>query len=250
MSQIRFVPDPARMLGVLTDSPAFSSDDFLLNVPEVIGDASHFVDTTHIAPGWIDLGSGRWRTQAHVPGELDFELTVTPEYDWVDLDVSLTNRSSRGWTHSFAGHCINCGHAPSVADFECARHWARTGEDFRRLIQLPRKYSGRPAVQLYSVEGAPPGMQIPFVESFDATPDVVLDGWLAIQSRDGDRLAAVVSKPSLFLFQNMELGCIHSSPSFGPLQPGQTGFALTRIYLVRQTLDDWFRRMQLELGFA
>jgi hypothetical protein len=175
-------------------------------------------------------------------------LTLTPAYDTVDIDVSVTNLSTRIWTHSLAFHCFNCRGSTSISDFECVRHWARTGGQFRRLIELPRMFSGRPTVQLYSAEGAPPAMQIPFVANFDATPDVVLDDWLAIQSRDGNCLAAAVSRPTLFLFQNMEYSCIHSAPSFGTLQPGQSGEASTRIYIVRASLQDWHRRMELEMG--
>lgn len=75
-----------------------------------------------------------------------------------------------------------------------------------------------------------------------------LEGWLAIQSRGGKRLAAVVSKPALFLFQNMEYSCIHSSPGFGPLPPGKTGEALTRVYFVEASLEGWYERMKREMA--
>lgn len=246
--RILFTPDPTRMSGCLTEVPELPGESFYVNIPEAIGDASQAVWTTDLAADWTDLGAGRWRTQARVAGELDFALTLTPAYDTVDIDVSLTNRSSRIWTDSMAFHCFNCGGAPSIGDFECARHWARTSGQFRRLIEMPRVYSQRPTVQLYSVESAPPATQIPFVAFFEATPAVVLEHWLAIQSRDGNCLAAAVSRPTLFLFQNMEFSCVHSAPSFGTLQPGQAGEARTRIYIVRSSLPDWHRRMKEEMG--
>jgi hypothetical protein len=236
------------MTGVLTNVSAFPGESFNLNIPEAIGDASQVVYTMNLDTVWTELGAGVWRTQAHLAGEIDFVLTVTPGSDAVDIDVSVTNRSARIWSHSLAFHCLVCGAAPSIADFECKRHWARSAQQFRRLIEIPRKFSMRPTVQLYSVEGAPPGMQIPFVAQYDATPAEVLEGWLAIQSRDETSIAATVSKPALFLFQNMEYSCIHSGPSFGTLQPGQTGEALTRLYLARASLNDWYQRMKLEMS--
>jgi hypothetical protein len=246
--RILFTPDPTRMSGWLTEVPELPGEGFYVNIPEAIGDSSQVVWTTDLAAAWTDLGAGRWRTQLHVAGELDFVLTLTPAYDTVDIDVSLTNLSPRTWTDSMAFHCFNCGGSPSIGDYECARHWVRTSGHYRRLIEMPRVYSHRPTVQLYNVEYAPPAMQIPFVASFDATPAVVLERWLAIRSRDGHCLAAAVSRPALFLFQNMEFSCIHAAPGFGTLQPGEAGEARTRLYLVRSSLQDWHTRMKEEMG--
>ena len=247
-TRIRFVPEPARMVGSVVDVPAFPGEFFTLNAPEVIGDASQVVFAMDLPPSWTDLGGGQWRANGHVAGELEFALTVTPGSDSLDVDIQLTNRSTRVWNQSLAFPCFNCSDSPSIADFECARHWVRANQQFQRLTQVRRRYSTRPTIQAYSVEGATPATQIPFVSGFQATPDALLEGWLAIQARTGDRLAAVVSRPGLFLFQNMEYSCIHCGPSFGTLSPGQSGQALTRIYLVESTLDDWYRRMKLELG--
>lgn len=244
---IEFVPDPLRMTGALVNSPTFPGEVFYLNLPEAIGDAAHAVVTTDFTPNWTDLGSGRWSTPGQVQGELEFVLTLTPGPETVDIHISLTNRSVRYWDHSLAFTCFSCRDAPSIADFEGTRHWSRSGQQYRRLVELPRKFNPRPTIQAYSVEGAPPANHHSFIEGFQANPAVVLEDWLAIPTRAGNRLAAIVSKPALFLFQNFEFSCMHSGPSFGALAPGETGEALTRIYLVRSTLDDWYRRMRLEL---
>ena len=102
----------------------------------------------------------------------------------------------------------------SIRDNECLRTWVRTGGEFKRLVELPRVFGPRPAVQLYSVEGAPLGKDIPFVPNFAATPDLVIEPWMAMVSRDGKRLVATVSKPGLFLFQNREFSCIHCGTGF------------------------------------
>jgi hypothetical protein len=247
-TRIRFTPDPTGVYGFLTGVPAFPGEAFRLTLPEAIGDASRAIWTGDLAQTWTEHGIGRWKTQAHSDGELEFVLTLTPGYDTVDIDVSVTNKSARLWTHSMAFCCLNCAASPSLADFECARHWVRAGARFRRLVEMPRKYSGRPTIQVYSIQGAPPAMEIPFAAQFDATPDVVPEGWLAIQSRDGNRLAAVVSNPALFLFQNMEYSCVHCAPSFGALGPGQVGSASTRMYFVQASIHDWYRRMKMEMG--
>ena len=147
-----------------------------------------------------------------------------------------------------AFNCLQCGEAPSIRDHDCARHWVRAGGELKRLIELPRRFGPRPTVQLSSVEHQPPGAEIPFVAHCKATPDIALEGWMAIASRDGKRLVAAASKPALFLFQNMEYSCIHSAAGFGPMEPGQTAEALTRLYFVEATLGEWHERMRGELG--
>ncbi|MFN0007999.1 MAG: hypothetical protein ACKVXR_08845 [Planctomycetota bacterium] len=247
-SRILFTPDPTRMIGIVSQVPEFQGDYFFLNAPESIGDANQVVHVMNMVPSWSDLGNGVWRTDGHAPGELDFVLTVTPGYDTLDVHLSLTNNSNRIWTNTLAFTCFNCGSANSLADHECARHWGRNAEQFKRLTQMRRRFGPRPTIQAYSVEGATPATLLPFVNNFQATPDLVLEPWLAIQTRGGNRLAGVVSNPGSFLFQNSEFSCIHSGPSFGVLNPGQTEQALTRVYLVRATLQDWYRRMKVEMG--
>lgn len=246
MARIRFTPYPKQMGGMLTDIPAFPEERFGLGIPEAIGDAARTCWFVRISPEWQELTEGVWQSLGRAEGELTYTLTVTPSEEVVDIHVRLTNESPRPWAQSLAFNCFSCGSAASIRDHECVRHWARTGGEFKRLIEIPRQFGPRPTIQLYSVEGAPRGRDIPFVANFQATPDVVLEGWLAIQSRDGQRLAAVASQPALFLFQNMEYSCIHSSPSLGALAPGETGEALTRIYFVESTLEAWYDRLKAE----
>ncbi len=249
MAAITFSPTQGQMGGRLTNVPAFPGESFGLGIPESIGDAARPAWFGKITPEWQGLDDGSARCVARLKGELSYTIHVVPHDDCVDINLTVTNESDRAWAQSLAFNCFQCGSAPSIRDLECVRHWVRTGGEFRRLIQVPRKFSPRPTIQLYSVEGAPPGMDIPFVANFHATPpDVVLEGWMAIRSRDGSRLVAAASKPALFLFHNMEYSCIHSSPGFGPLGPGETGQALTKVYFVEATLEEWHAWMLKDLA--
>jgi len=248
MGQIRIEPIPNSMVCRLTDIPAFPGARFGLGYPEAIGDAAQACWFNLIRPDWERANGGEsWQSIGSVAGELSYSLLVTPADDVVVVRLTLTNESDRTWRQSLAFNCFQCGSAP-IRDHECLRHWVRAGGEFKRLVELPRVFSPRPAVQLYSVEGAPRGMDIPFVAGFRATPDVVLEGWMAIQSRDGKRLVATVSKPALFLFQNMEYSCIHSAAGFGRLEPGQTAEAVNRVYCVEAPLEAWHKRMKADLA--
>jgi len=246
---IKLTPARGMMSVTATDVPAFPGVGFGLGIPESIGDVARPVWFGKVAPEWRELEAGAWETSATAEGELSYRAVLTPTDDTVEIRMSLTNLSDRVWDNSLAFNCFGAGGAPDLADHECVRHWVGWNGEPRRLIEVPRQYSPRPAVALWSVEGAPPGEKIPFVGNFRATPPgVALEGWLAIVARDSKRLVATASKPTLFLFQNMEYSCIHASPSFGRLEPGQTGEAVNRIYFVESTLEDWHARMKGDLG--
>lgn len=247
MSNIRLRPTQGQMACLVSDIPAFPGDTFGLGFPEAIGDAAATMWAGKPRIEWRDAGDGAWTQHGSVPGELSYTITLTPAEDHVDAHLRLTNESKRDWAQSLAFNCLSAGGPASIRDHDCIRHWVGSAGRPRRLIEVPRKYGPRPTIQLYSVEGAPRGEDIPFVANFQATPDAVLEGWIAIMARDGRRLVATASKPALFLFQNMEYSCIHASPGAGPIKAGGTGEALTRLYFVEASLEDWYRRVRAEM---
>lgn len=249
MATVSFSPSPRTMAGGLGHPDVFPGEHFGINIPEAIGDATRTVWQNLIRTEWTRTAVGAWQSRATVAGELAYAAELTCGADTVDIRISLTNESDRVWSQSLAFNCLNCGSAPSVRDHECIRHWVGSGGHLRQLATVPRVFGPRPTIQLYSVQGSPPGADIPFVARFAATPsDVALEGWMAIEARDKKRLVAVVSRPALFLFQNMEYSCIHSSPGFGPLAPGETGEALTRIYFARASVPEWYERMKNDMA--
>ncbi|MBP8127947.1 MAG: hypothetical protein KA184_00085 [Candidatus Hydrogenedentes bacterium] len=227
----------------VSGSDVFPGLTLYCGFPEAIGDAAGavwFGDTTSIV--WTEQDRGAWRCEGKAEGRLQYSLDVMPFDDCVEVVQSLTNRGNRRWRQSLAFNCVSPGSYDAIFDYECLRHWVGYLGSCARLASLPRVFGPRPTVQLYSVEGAPKGRQIPFVAYFQATPDVVLEPWIAIASADGRRALATVSEPALFLFQNIEYSCIHSAAGFGALRPGQTGRARTRIYLAAATTEEMRER--------
>jgi hypothetical protein len=250
MGQIRFeAPDRDSMQTRVTQIPALPGSSFGIHFPESIGSTESAKWFNVVSIHWGEKVNGRWSAKGGLQEELSFTIDVIPYEDHVDLYQTLTNDSSKPWRQTMAFNCFNAGTSSQIRDHDCVRHWTRSGGRFRRLSELPRVLGPRPALQLYSVEGQPPGKDIAFVDGFESTPDdVAIEGWLAIESRDGKKLVATVSKPALFTFQNMEYSCIHSSPTFGPLDPGQTGMAFTRLYFVDATLQEWYSRMTEDIS--
>jgi hypothetical protein len=244
---VTFAPTPGQMGGALVGPPGFAGDTFGFGMPEAIGDAAAARWPQGMSVEWHDLGGGAWRQLGRAEGELEYECDVLPGEDTADVRIRLTNLGPREWEHSLAFNCFSAM-GTSLADHECVRHWVGQAGRPVLLRSLPRHYGPRPTIQLYSVEGAPPAADIPFVAGFDATPrGPVLEGWMAIASHDGTRLVAAASRPALFLFQNMEFSCIHAGQSLGRLAPGQRGEALTRLYFVEAPLGRWYERLRAEM---
>lgn len=249
MSTIRIQGIQGSMGAHVLDVPVFPDSVFTLGFPEAIGPAHAAQWYGTIAPAWEEQDGGVWESHGQAEGILSYTQTFEPYEDYVDVRSSLTNEGDEPWDQTLAFNCFNAAGCPPVRDHECIRHYVGLDGVPRKLTELPRVFGPRPTIQLYSVEGAPRGQEIPFVANFGSTPDdLTLEGWMAIVSRDGEALVAAVSKPALFLFQNMEYSCIHSAAGFGSLEPGETGTSLTRLYFVRQSIDEWYARMTEELA--
>jgi hypothetical protein len=179
-------------------------------------------------------------------------VTFASAEETVDIVTEVTNLSGRPWKQSHAFNCFSAGAARDVRDHDCVRHWVGMKGALTPLLKVPRKFGLRPTIQLYAVEGGPRWQDVPFVANFQCSPDdVALEPWMAIESKDGKRAIAVASRPCLYLFQNMEYSCIHAANSFGPIEPGQTGRALTRLWFVRRTIREWYEsRKHDPAGFA
>jgi hypothetical protein len=247
MARIKLQGQPGAMACAVTDVPAFPGERFTLGYPEAIGDVAGPFWYGSIKPKWEERPDGVWVSTGEQPGQLSYVMTLSPGEDAVTARFQLTNLSPRTWAQGMAFNCVQCSGAPSLRDHDCERHWVRGEGRFQRLVEVPRVCGPRPAIQLYSVEGAPPGRELPFVANFAATPEAVLEPWMAIVSCDGRKLVATVSKPGLFLFQNREYSCIHCGAGFGELKPGQTAEAVNKVYFVASTLEAWHRRMTAEL---
>jgi len=247
MNRLRLSGRPGVMACEVTGIPVFPGATFTLAYPEAIGDVAKPSWYGQIKPIWEDGGSGVWISRGVLENELTYEIRMVPDVDSVTSEFTLTNTSRRTWNQGMAFNCFQCAGENSIRDNECLRTWVRSGGEFKPLIQIPRVFSSRPALQLYSVEGAPPGAEIPFVAGFNATPDVVIEPWMAIVSRDGKHLVATVSSPGLFLFQNREYSCIHCATGFGAMAPGETRHALNKVYFVKGTLEAWHQRMRADL---
>ena len=248
---MRLEPVAGTMSAWLSEVPAFPGARFSLGFPEAIGDAAAAAWYTTLVPEWEQPDSDVWRATGRQPGELRYEMTVDlSSGDAALVSYTLENESDRPWQNALAFNCLSCGGAWDVRDHDCERHWAGLAGEPVRLLDVPRRHSTRPSVQLYSTAGAPVATELPFVAGFRATPDVVLDPWMAVESRDGTRTVATVGRPAAFLFHNMEYSCIHAASGFGAIAPGETATAGNDLLFLEAPVADALVRIRTSLGTA
>lgn len=248
MGAIQLAGQQGAMRCAVAGVPAFPGEGFGLGYPEAIGDVARSVWFGTLTPSWEAGPDGAQISRGESPGELRYTMTCTAGDDYVDAHFELTNLSDRPWAQGHAFCCFQCGGADPIRDHDALRTFVGLDGTPTPLRQVPRVWSARATIQLYSVVGQPPGRELPFVAGFAATPEVAVEGWMAVVARDGRRLVATASKPCLYLFQNLEYSCIHAACGFGPMAPGQTATALNRTWFFQGSLTDWYARYRRELG--
>lgn len=246
---MKLEPIAGTMSAWLSEVPAFPGARFSLGFPEAIGDAASALWYTTLVPKWERPDAHIWQATGRQPGELAYQMTVDLSAgDAAVVSYTLKNESERHWQNALAFNCLSCGGAWDVRDHDCERHWTGIDGEPVPLLAVPRRHSTRPAIQLYSTAGAPPATDLPFVSDFRATPDVVLDPWMAVQSRDGTRTVATVGRPAAFLFHNMEYSCIHAASGFGAIAPGESATAGNDLLFLDTPLADALTRIRSSMG--
>ena len=223
--------------------PVLPGQLFRLNLPEaIVNNEGGRWGVGEIKPSWVAGPDGQQSYEVEDPGGMRLKIRMEPFEDHVDIHYEVTNLQDKPWTESLAFTCFNHGAIYSMNDFELVRTYIwRKGKAYR-LADIERKFSTRPLVQLFGIEGARPWQEVDFVSKFQASPPQPCEPLIAIQSRDGKYVTGVAAQPALFLFQNSEYSCIHSCPTFGALKPGETGRALTRHYFLEGDINDLRKR--------
>lgn len=206
-------------------------------VPESIGDVDGGIWThdsrTLVEPQWVPAENGGWQYSWEREGLLSYSVSAEAGECYVDIRLTLQNLSRRAWENTYAFPCLKTHTSPQFLDYDGARTYLRVDGEYTSITKLARKDSHRPTLQFWytNKEDRPLGV----AESFDASPDIYPDGFIAVRSWDRRHLVVATSDNPLFLFSNQEISCIHCCPGFGRLEPGETGTAFNRIYILPDT---------------
>jgi hypothetical protein len=231
-------------------SDKWPSGPFIYTLPEAVGSTRKAVwgaaPETLIAPTWEPADGGGWSYDWRKEGVLAFSVKAAPSENHVDVTMHLTNLGPEPWPGSFAFNCLNPSRVLEFGDYDGARTYLLLDGEWKPITSVARVHSRRPTIQLWYVEGQP--RPLDFVEAFQATPELYPKGVLAVRAYNGKDVIGVTADKPFFLFSNLEFSCIHCSPSFGALEPGEEGHALSRFFAFSNTTMDLLEEKIAFLG--
>lgn len=145
----------------------------------------------------------------------------------VELSLNLTNLSSEVWENVNADVCVQLVAAPDFADFALERTFSISN---RRLVPAAQPASRQTVTHEYKMgERATEN----FIAVGSRTPGYVVAQWW-----EGPPQVGGNCHPSI--------ACVHAVPSYGRIEPGQTVLRSGRLYLMRGTVADAWKRYQKE----
>jgi hypothetical protein len=225
--------------------PALNRQVFGLGIPETIGSREQMWLVNHpdVHITWaVDLETGTVSTMWTDEAVIAYAVHLIPAEDYIDIRMSITNLSDGTWHDVFSFNCISPARAPDLKDSALVRTYMSVDGQPRALSETTRIRGHMPTVGIYlpfKHEAHIPQ----FAEAFKATSPDRTDGtWLATVSDTDNTYMATTSDDPLFLFNNTEFGCLHASPNFGTLEPGEEKTVFSRVYLTNGTLDDFLTR--------
>lgn len=222
---------------LIVSSKCFDDSKLVCCIPEAIGPTNEEIPICNNQPGfwtptWKKGEDGCWTYSWKSP-ILEYSICAFAKDNYVDIKMSLKNLMNIQWQDSHSFSCINPRDWPIFADFEGTRTFLLFEDKWKSILEIERKDSGRPTIQLWYLKDKP--RPLDFVEQFQATGPVYPEGVLAVRSRCGRHLIAVTADKPLYLFSNLEFSCIHCCPTFGKLAPGEEGQAFHRIFICKNT---------------
>lgn len=244
--KIILVPQEGKM-NATAQVPILNNQRFSLGIPETIGERGGIIlNFPGVNIEWNppeELGAVSYRYVAE--GNVDYSVRLVPDVDLVDVEMRVKNISDRGWREVFFFNCLSPTAAPEFKDWKLERtYMSKNGKPFRmdgttRINEGPQAFMRK--LQFYAHEDYEPVSK--FVQGFRSTsPDKTDSSYMVTLSEDGTSYMGATSPRALFLFDNLVGRCIHSSPTFGDIGPGEEKKVKARLYFGKGTLEDFLKR--------
>lgn len=243
----RIVLDPRQ--GTMTVSarvPSLDNQVFALGIPETIGcREAMLLNFPEAKIEWTRPGPDGSVSCSWGPGgRVFYTVKLVPAQDYVDVEMTIRNHTEFLWHDVFAFNCLNPIEAPAFKDWKLQRTYMSAKGKPLCMAQTRRVKGHMPTVGFYLPERTKPGEESIFVRTFGATSPDRTDGtWIVTLSEPAGAYMAATAVETAFLFDNLDRCCLHSSPSFGDIGPGQSSTTVSRLYLAKGTLDEFLKRL-------
>lgn len=248
-SRIALQPQPGAMQ-VTARVPGLDNQAFALGIPETIGcREAMLVNFPEARIEWQGPDEAGVVSCSWGPGgRISYSLQMIPADDYVDIAMTIRNRTEFFWHDVFAFNCLNPVEAPAFQDWKLDRTYMSSHGQPLRMAQTRRVKGHMPTVGFYLPERVEVGEESIFVRGFGATsPDRTDGSWIVTLSEPAGTYMASTAVEAAFLFDNLDRCCLHAAPSFGDIGPGEGSSTVSRLYLAKGGLDAFLKRRKEEL---
>ncbi|MFY0651770.1 MAG: hypothetical protein JXQ96_07035 [Cyclobacteriaceae bacterium] len=241
------MPDQGKMHCNVVVKEEGKRDVFALTVPETIACRDTLLlnfPETNIQ--WEDPDEfGVVKTSWIKEGVIYYDLEITPNYDFVDVKMTIRNLSQNNWQDVWSFNCLNPVRAEDYKDSLMHRTYMSTTDGPKLLSETERRIGRVKTIGLYFNEGISDPNHYAFTKEFDAiSPDRTNGNYLVTLSQEKDSYMAATSQDALFLFNNLKFKCIHSAPNFGDISPNESKTVNCRFYFAKGNLNDFLNRIE------
>ena len=225
--------------------PKLSGQVFGLGIPETIGcrEQMWLVNHPDVHIEWeVDGETGVVSTSWTDGTTMTYAVRLIPDDDHVDIEMSITNLSNETWHDVFSFNCVSPARAPDLKDPKLVHTYMSVDGQPKLLSETSRIRGHMPTVGVYLPYNHEQHVPL-FAKAFEATsPNRTDASWLVAVSDSNNTYMATTTPDASFLFNNTELGCLHASPNFGTLAPGEKRTVVSRVYMAHGNLSDFLIR--------
>jgi hypothetical protein len=251
MNRISLKPTDGSMQ-VLVSVPGLEDEPFILIFPETIGARDDLPAHKEVKPQWESLPNGGFGYTWHKDGWVHMRAELLPGSDFVDMNISIKNLSEKTWNEVFAFNCLSPGagaaNAPPFQTPQSRGTFLVTEKGLTDIQDIAPHKGPNPKLHFIFTRET---IDLPRCnyESFQNSHDTaVTESFIATVSQDGKWVIAMGCKQADFLFQNDQFTCIHASPFFGDLKPGEEKSISQRAYFAESSLEEIYDRYRREFG--
>lgn len=199
---------------------------------------------------WKRHNDGTITCTGQVTENVPYQLSMAPNLEFVEIRVSVTNNSVITFHDLYAHMCLHVRENPLMYDPSMERTFVQINNERIAMNQTDTADSIGGVMPAYFPRAvSPEDRWLPErLRSYGwaISGDVVDSPLAAIVSKDGRSVVGLWFEPFHYVIGNCRKpyhGCIHSEPSFGTLDPGQTASATGRLYVSNGTIEEVWKEM-------
>jgi hypothetical protein len=229
--------------------PHLDGEQFTILLPKMVATRHltllNFPDATI---SWIGPDEdGRLSCHYNAGTSLEYRIVLTPHKDWIDAEISLTNRSDLVWEEAWFFNFLAPQGALSFQDPSGSRLYLEI-DHTPVSIERTLKDGNEKKMILFLPADSDVEKSARAIRQLNKTSPVrTTSRWMFGLNAAEDAWFGMATNQAAFLFHNRELSSLHVAASFGDIAPDETKTALLRFWFADGNKSEAIQRITREL---